>query len=235
VGRVWALSRSARDAGRTVSLASFTRAAHQYARARGRRTRTGTLHLLEWTRPKCATMASNWRPDERASRPSRRSKRAPAAVGIDGGYLRHWEHEHTHFVAVVRKSVLTSGQAKCFGFVQSQDARPRRRLVATLRAQGPRSGPRNSPSCPMARTGSVDSSGTSAHAPSTCWTGFIWPCGSNHCASSSLASRISTKRSELRCSRRSRVPGGVSGMASLQALSRSRVAYLAIRDALSEV
>jgi hypothetical protein len=62
-------------------------------------------------------------------------------VGIDGGYLRHWEHKDTHFVAIVGKSVPTTGQAKCFGFVQSQDSWPRRRLAATFSAQGLRSGP----------------------------------------------------------------------------------------------
>jgi hypothetical protein len=66
----------------------------------------------------------------------------PGVVGIDGGYLRHWEHKHTHFVAIVGKSVPTGGEAKCFGFVQSQDSWPRRRLTATLRAQGVRSGPK---------------------------------------------------------------------------------------------
>src|SRR5258708_22599185 len=35
-----------------------------------------------------------------------------------------------------------SGEAKCFGFVQSQDGWPRRRLVATLQAQGLRSCPK---------------------------------------------------------------------------------------------
>jgi hypothetical protein len=79
---------------------------------------------------------------EAVSRPSRRSQHAPAVVGIDGGYLRHWEHKQTHFVAIVGKSVPTSGAAKCFGFVQSQDGWPRRRLVATLQAQGLRSGPK---------------------------------------------------------------------------------------------
>jgi hypothetical protein len=48
----------------------------------------------------------------------------PAVAGIDGGYLRHWEHKHTHFVAIVGKSVPTGGEPKCFGFVQSQDSWP---------------------------------------------------------------------------------------------------------------
>ncbi|MBV9323041.1 MAG: hypothetical protein JO352_04540 [Chloroflexi bacterium] len=45
-------------------------------------------------------------------------------------------------MAIVGKSVPTGGEAKCFGFVQSQDSWPRRRLMATLWAQGLRSGPK---------------------------------------------------------------------------------------------
>ena len=66
----------------------------------------------------------------------------PGVVGIDGGYLRHWEHKQTHFVAIVGKSIPSRGEARCFGFVQSQDTWPRRRLGAILRAQGLRSGPK---------------------------------------------------------------------------------------------
>ena len=79
--------------------------------------------------------------DEAAIRPSRSGQDVSAVVGIDGGYLRHWEHKQNHFVAIVGKSVPTTGEAKCFGFVQSQDTWPRRRLAAMLRAQGLRSGP----------------------------------------------------------------------------------------------
>jgi hypothetical protein len=39
-------------------------------------------------------------------------------------------------VAIVGTSVPTNGEARCFGFVQSQDAWPRRRLAALLQAQG---------------------------------------------------------------------------------------------------
>jgi hypothetical protein len=82
------------------------------------------------------------RRDETVTRHSSSGQDVPGVVGIDGGYLRHWEHKHTHFVAIVGKSVPTGGGAKCFGFVQSQDNWPRRRLMATLRAQGLRSGPK---------------------------------------------------------------------------------------------
>jgi hypothetical protein len=80
--------------------------------------------------------------EEAVSPPPRSGHDVPGVVGIDGGYLRHWAHKHTHFVAIVGKSVPTGGEAKCFGFVQSQDTWPRRRLTATLRAQGLRSGPK---------------------------------------------------------------------------------------------
>src|SRR5215471_9983964 len=40
--------------------------------------------------------------DSRAVRPR---QDVPGVVGIDGGYLRHWEHKQTHFVAIVGKSV----------------------------------------------------------------------------------------------------------------------------------
>jgi hypothetical protein len=62
----------------------------------------------------------------------------PITVGIDGGYLRNWERKQTRFAAIVGKSVLTDGAAKCFGFVPSQDKRPRRRLYGVLQAQGVR-------------------------------------------------------------------------------------------------
>ena len=76
-----------------------------------------------------------------ATRPSRSKHDVSGVVGIDGGYLRDWEHKQTHFVTIVGKSVPAVGEAKCFGFVQSQDPRPRRRVTAILRAQGLRPGP----------------------------------------------------------------------------------------------
>jgi len=60
---------------------------------------------------------------------------APITVGIDGGYLRHWQRKSTHFVAIVGESVPADGPAKRFGFVQSHDPKPRRHLAAVLRRQ----------------------------------------------------------------------------------------------------
>lgn len=60
----------------------------------------------------------------------------PIIVGLDGGYLRHWERKQTHFVAIVGESVPTHGPVKRFGFIQSHDPRPRRHLAAVLSGQG---------------------------------------------------------------------------------------------------
>jgi len=60
----------------------------------------------------------------------------PITVGIDGGYLRHWQHKQTHFVAIVGESVPAAGPTKRFGFVQSHDPKPRRHLGEVLKSQG---------------------------------------------------------------------------------------------------
>ena len=70
--------------------------------------------------------------DGAVSRALRPRQNVPGVVGIDGGYLRHWEHKH--FVTIVGQSVPIGGEARCFGFVQSQDTWPRRRVTAILRA-----------------------------------------------------------------------------------------------------
>jgi hypothetical protein len=121
--------------------------------------------------------------DVTVTRPSRSKRDVPGVVGIDGGYLRHWEHKHTHFVAIVGQSVPTGGEAKCFGFVQSQDSWPRRQLTATYDRKGCDLD-RSWRTYPTVRTASAHSSGTSVRVPSTCWTGFTWPCACNDCGSS---------------------------------------------------
>ena len=66
---------------------------------------------------------------------------APITVGIDGGYLRHWQHKQTHFVAIVGESVPRDGPAKRFGFVQGHDPKSRRHLAAALKGPGPAAQP----------------------------------------------------------------------------------------------
>ncbi len=60
----------------------------------------------------------------------------PITAGIDGGYLRHWDNKKTNFEVIVGKSVPTDRPAKCFGFVQSHDPKPKRRVYEVLRSQG---------------------------------------------------------------------------------------------------
>ena len=60
----------------------------------------------------------------------------PIAVGLDGGYLRSWDHKRTHFVAIVGESVPRDGPAKRFGFVLGHDSKPGRHLAAVLEGQG---------------------------------------------------------------------------------------------------
>lgn len=63
----------------------------------------------------------------------------PFTVGIDGGYVHsaaQTSRRDGWFGVTVGKSVPTEGAAKCFGFVQGYDTKPKRRLFEVLRAQG---------------------------------------------------------------------------------------------------
>jgi hypothetical protein len=67
----------------------------------------------------------------------------PITVGIDGGYVRA-AHKQGWFEVIAGKSVVAfrreeEGEvpsAKCFGFVQTYDEKPRRRLWELLKSQG---------------------------------------------------------------------------------------------------
>jgi hypothetical protein len=60
----------------------------------------------------------------------------PLTVGIDGGYVRHWDNKKTNFEVIVGKSIPEEGASKCFGFVNAYDDRPKRRLYEVLKSQG---------------------------------------------------------------------------------------------------
>src|SRR5215831_2265744 len=60
----------------------------------------------------------------------------PLTVGIDGGYVRHWEDKKTHFEVIVGKSMHEEGPSRCFSFVQTYDSKPKRRLFELLKGQG---------------------------------------------------------------------------------------------------
>lgn len=67
----------------------------------------------------------------------------PITVGIDGGYVRA-PHKEGCFEVIAGKSVVAfrrtdpqdTPSAKCFGFVQTFDEKPRRRLWELLKSQG---------------------------------------------------------------------------------------------------
>ncbi len=60
-------------------------------------------------------------------------------VGLDGGFV-HSAHQRSRrdgwFEVIAGKAVPAEGRARCFGFVQTYDAKPRRRLYELLQAQG---------------------------------------------------------------------------------------------------
>jgi len=60
----------------------------------------------------------------------------PMTVGIDGGYVRNWHHKNTNFEIIAGKSFSKTTPTKRFGFVQTLDDHPRRRLMNMLNTQG---------------------------------------------------------------------------------------------------
>ena len=68
----------------------------------------------------------------------------PLTVGIDGGYVRDWDEKQRQFEVIVGKSILAFRRedaedvpsSKCFGFVQTYDQKPKRRLFEVLTSQG---------------------------------------------------------------------------------------------------
>ena len=60
----------------------------------------------------------------------------PIIVGIDGGYVRGWDDKKSNFEVIVGKSVPEDRDDRYFGFVQTFDDRPKRRLYEILREQG---------------------------------------------------------------------------------------------------
>lgn len=60
----------------------------------------------------------------------------PITVGIDGTYVRDWTNKKEQFEVIVGKSIPENGASKCFGFVQTLDEKPKRRLFEVLNGQG---------------------------------------------------------------------------------------------------
>jgi hypothetical protein len=63
----------------------------------------------------------------------------PLVVGLDGGYVHssaQTSRRDGWFEVIAGKSMPTDGPAKCFGYVQTYDTKPKRRLFEVLTAQG---------------------------------------------------------------------------------------------------
>ncbi|WP_115264650.1 hypothetical protein [Fluoribacter dumoffii] len=50
--------------------------------------------------------------------------------------MRHWYAKNTNFEVIAGKSYSKTKRAKRFGFIQSIDSKPRRRLMHVLNGQG---------------------------------------------------------------------------------------------------
>jgi hypothetical protein len=63
----------------------------------------------------------------------------PLTVGLDGGYVHSSQQRSKRdgwFEVIAGKSIPTEGSAKCFGYVQTYDRKPKRRLFEVLKSQG---------------------------------------------------------------------------------------------------
>jgi hypothetical protein len=63
----------------------------------------------------------------------------PIIVGLDGGYV-HSSQQRSRadgwFEVIAGKAIPAGGRASCFGYVQTYDTKPKRRLFEVLRSQG---------------------------------------------------------------------------------------------------
>ena len=63
----------------------------------------------------------------------------PIVVGLDGGYV-HSSQQRSRtdgwFEVIAGKAIPAAGRASCFGYVQTYDTKPKRRLFEVLKAQG---------------------------------------------------------------------------------------------------
>jgi hypothetical protein len=60
----------------------------------------------------------------------------PLTIGIDGGYVRSCINKRSNFEVIIGKSFSKTKRAKRFGFVQTIDDHPQRRVLHALRKQG---------------------------------------------------------------------------------------------------
>jgi hypothetical protein len=103
----------------------------------------------------------------------------PITVGIDGGYVRA-AHKQGCFEVIAGKSIVAfrrddateAPSAKCFGFVQIYDDKPRRRLWELMKSQGMQENQQV-----VFMSMSAGSNNTFIHQANICSTGSTSPCG----------------------------------------------------------
>jgi len=113
----------------------------------------------------------------------------PLTVALDGGFIRA-QRKKGWFEVIVGKSILEfrrdemngGKSSKCFGFVQTYDNKPKRRLFELLKSQGMQ---QNQQVVFLSDGGDDvrDLPMYLARSPSIGWTGFTSPCGSRCSAS----------------------------------------------------
>jgi hypothetical protein len=104
----------------------------------------------------------------------------PLTVGLDGGYVHSSQQRSRRdgwFEVIAGKAVPTQGRATRFGYVQTYDTKPKRRLFEVLKAQGMQDN-QQAPSSPTVGKTSGTCPATSTPRPSTYWTGSMSRCGS---------------------------------------------------------
>ncbi len=63
----------------------------------------------------------------------------PIVVGLDGGYVHSSQQQSRAdgwFEVIAGKAIPADGRASCFGYVQTYDTKPKRRLLEVLRSRG---------------------------------------------------------------------------------------------------
>ena len=63
----------------------------------------------------------------------------PLVVGLDGGYVHswtQWTRRDGWFEVIAGKAMPADGRPRCFGYVQTYDRKPKRRLFEVLASQG---------------------------------------------------------------------------------------------------
>ena len=105
----------------------------------------------------------------------------PLVVGLDGGYVHSCTQRTRRdgwFEVIAGKAMPADGRSSCFGYVQTYDTKPKRRLFEVLAAQGMQANQQVTFLTDGGDDISRPAPATSTRRPSTCWTGSTSRCAS---------------------------------------------------------